>query len=112
MLAREGSGEILFVDTREDDSHLSNEPLGPVDKEVPGPVAEEQIFLDFEPSQACCQGLCQKYLHVSLHDWYHVPLVDQLFVLHPSDESSSQALDVVQDRLDAVLSHLLQAAHG
>ena len=39
-----------------------------------------------------------------LHDRNHISLVDQLLVLHPAAIASCQALDVVENRLDALLA--------
>ena len=74
---------------------LPNEPLGAVHQEVPCPVTEEQILF-----------------HVPLHNWNHILLVDQLLVLHPSSVPSGQALDVVEDGLDAFLSAFFNTTYS
>ena len=52
-------------------------------------------------------GLVQ---NLPLHDWNHIPLVDQLLVLHPAAVASGQALDVVENRLDALLASFFNAS--
>ena len=52
-------------------------------------------------------GLVQ---NLPLHDWNHISLVDQLLVLHPAAVASGQALDVVENRLDALLASFFNTA--
>ena len=53
-------------------------------------------------------GLVQ---NLPLHDWNHISLVDQLLVLHPAAVASGQALDVVENCLDALLASFLNTSH-
>ena len=75
--------------------HLPDEPLGAVHQEVPCPVAEEQILF-----------------HVPLHNGNLVFLVDQFLILHSAAVASADALDVVEDGLDAVLPLLLHTSYS
>ena len=45
-----------------------------------------------------------------LHDRNHISLVDQLLVLHPAAIASGQALDVVENCLDALLASFFNAS--
>merc|ERR1719192_1127204 len=53
------------------------------------------------------QSRKNRYFFVPLHYWNHISLVDQLLVFHPAAVASGQALDVVENCLDALLASFL-----
>ena len=85
----------LTLDALQLDVNQADKRLCSVDQGEPGPVVEVQLFP-----------------HVHLHDGNHVGLVDQPLVLHPAKVTPGEALEVVEDGLDALIPRLLHTSHG